>query len=432
MQTLNRLPPQDIEAEQGILGAILLENEAILKAKLKLNPNDFYKQSHGKIYNAMLNLKDDGEPVDIITLSDRLRKTDELEVVGGASYLSRLSGIVPTSANILYHCDIVHEKMVKRNLLRSLIETTEGIYNDTDSLDNLLSKLRNDTAGLVRGRGSKITTMRDLTKELMEFIERRSENKNEISGVPSGFIELDNLTDGFQGGEQIIIAARPGTGKSALAMVCAINAGVPVGIISIEMGSHQMGIRTLSSISGVELWKLRKGILSVTDWHKLTTGCVEAMEKPIYFAFSSKNTAELERTVTQMVELYGCKEIIVDYLQLTKSAEPKKREQEVAEVSRTLKLCATNNNIPMIVLSALNRDVEKRQNKVPVLSDLRESGAIEQDADVVIFLHQKDGKEHEHELELHVAKGRNCGLGQVKLYVDFDTMTFKNFNNESW
>jgi len=411
----DNINPHNLEAEQQILGAILIENNLI--RKIDIGIEDFYAQKHKQIFQAMIQLDMDGLPIDMISLKEK--GIDDL------SFLSSLAMNIVTTANIDYHSKIVKEDANKRKLRTVCLKALSDIPEQT--IDTVLGEMRGGISSLVKGRGSNIISCREIALELNEFIERRAKNQHSLSGVPSGFSDLDELTDGFQGGEQIIIAARPGVGKSSLAMACAENAGVPVGVISIEMGGHQLGIRTLSSLSQVELWRLRKGILSDLNWAQVRSGLVSLSELPIYFSFSSKTTIEIERTITQMLEAFDCRMIIVDYLQLTKGSEPKKREQEVAEVSRTLKLEAVANNIPIISLSQLNRQVEQRENKRPILSDLRESGAIEQDADVVIFLYRE--KPDSPVMEVNIAKGRNCGLGSLKLYFNADTMTFRPYQD---
>lgn len=409
---LDNVNPHSIEAEQQILGAILLDNTII--RKLDISAEDFYVPKHKQIYRAMLEIDNDGMPVDYTILQSKIAKEDII-------YLSQNCD-APTTANAQYHADIVKESSNKRNLKTICLQTINEINNE--SVDSLLNNMRNVLSKLVKGRGCKLVSSSEIAKGLVEFLERRAQNKEDLSGIPSGFKDLDNLTDGWQGGDLIILAARPAQGKSALAMAFAENAGVPVGVISIEMGSHQLGIRSIAKLSGIDLWKLRKGILATHQWPVLLNALSDFAQMPLYFSFSSKSTVEIERTITQMVEVYDCKMIIVDYLQLTKSNESKKREQEVAEVSRLLKIMAQSNNIPIIAVSQLNREVEKRENKKPMLSDLRESGAIEQDADVVMFLYR--GKDNDNLVELNIAKGRNIGLGIIKLYFSGDTMTFRD------
>lgn len=414
---LDNVNPHNLSAEQQILGAIMLDNKII--RRLNLSIDDFYTQKHKQIYKAMLEFDLDGMPIDYATLKTKVVEEDII-------YLSQYCD-APTTANAIYHSDMVKEMSNKRKLKNICLHTINEIDNET--IDSLLGNIRNNMAQLVKGRGCNLASSSEIGKELLEFLERREKNKNELSGIPSGFKDLDNLTDGFQCGDLIVLAARPSQGKSALAMAFAENAGVPVGIISIEMGPHQLGIRSIAKLSGIELWKLRKGILAKHQWPALHGALSDFAQMPLYFSFNSKSTIEIERTITQMIEIYDCKMAIVDYLQLTKSKENKKREQEVAEVSRLLKIMAQSNNIPIIALSQLNREVEKRENKRPILSDLRESGAIEQDADVVMFLY-RENTESDGIVEINIAKGRNIGLGTIKLAFTGDTMTFGDYIRE--
>jgi replicative DNA helicase len=413
------IPPQNNEAEQEVLGAILLDNSAI--AKIDLTTEDFYKKSHSILYRAMLSLHTDNTPIDLITICEILKKDGTLEQIGGISYLSTLVSLTPTAANIKVHADIVKEKAIKRRLRSLCLETIGNI--EEQSLDDLLGYLRHGTAQMVTGRGGDIITTAEIATELLEFVERRRKHRNELSGIKSGFTELDRITDGFQPGDLIIVGGRPSHGKSIFATTCAENSGEPVGVISLEMGPHQMGIRTLSSLSKVEIWKLRKGLFFDTDWPSIHDALSRLSKIKMYFSFTSFDELQIERAITQMVERYGIKMLIVDYLQLTKGATPKKREQEVAGVSRMLKLTAKAHNIPVMALSQLNRKVEEREGKKPMLSDLRESGAIEQDADVVLLLFRANCKE-DGIVEVNVAKGRNTGLGEVKLWFKGDMMTF--------
>lgn len=407
----------NIAAEREVIGTVVLENN--LLRKLNLSTGDFYSRKHRDIYKAMLDLDTDGRPIDLVTLSEKL-------IPDNISYLSQVTSGMITTANLLYHADIIKECANKR----SFKDILQNLLNNLDEpLDDLLIDLRNNITELIKGRGGELISMSSITKELELFLERRSKNQDLLSGIRSGFRDLDILTDGFQRGDLAIIAGRPGSGKSALAMAVAQNAGVPVGVISIEMGAHQIGIRTLASFSGIELWRLRKGILSYEHWGDLNSSLSKMAALPIYFSFSSKNTTEIQRTITGMVESYKCELIIIDYLQLTKGTDFKSREREVAEISRLLKVEAQSNNIPIIAVSQLNREVERRENKRPILSDLRESGAIEQDADIVIFLYRE--KMHSDEIvEVIIAKGRNIGLGTVKLHFSGDTMTFRDLKED--
>lgn len=409
---MDNIVPHNQEAEQQVLGAIIIDNHVI--RRLHLTPEDFYATKHADIYRSMLKLDSDGMPIDLVTLK---------ECKADITYLNLIAMSLPTAANAMYHADIVKEDANKRKLMRACQE----IIGDMDEpVDVLVGKLRTALPDIVRGRGGQVVTAAQMAKNLSDFLERRNRNKSDLSGVASGFKELDYLTDGFQGGDLIILAARPGMGKSALAMVCAENAGIPVGVISIEMGEHQIGIRTISKLSNIEMWKLRKGLILDNNWSSVNAALSRLATLPIYFSFTSKNSMEIERMITQMVETYKCGMVIIDYLQLTRGSDTRKREQEVAGVSRLLKCLAQSHNIPIMAVSQLNREVEKRENKRPMLSDLRESGAIEQDADVVMFLY-RDTTKSAGVAEVIVAKGRNIGLGTVKLWFNGDKMTFEDY-----
>jgi len=408
--------PHNIEAEQEVLGSIILENNLIRKINLSLN--DFYSAKHREIFEAMTKLDIEGTPIDISTLKSR--------GINDVNYLSTMAFIVVSPVNAVYNADIVREDANKRKIGIICRNAMENLQ--TDSVDDTLSKIRGALTLIAKTRGGSIVNTTEIAKEMAEFVDRRINNKDTLSGIPTGFMDLDELTDGFQGGDLILMAARPASGKSALAMEFAENAGVPVGVISIEMGQHQIGIRHISKLSGVTLFNIRKGYLHHEGRiDKVLNACARLAELPIYYSFSSRKIIEMERAITQMIEVYGCKEIIVDYLQLAKGNEAKKREQEVSEISKFLKSMAMIHNVPVIAISALNREVEKREGKRPLLADLRESGALEYDADVVIFLH-KASQENNCVVEAIVAKGRNIALGTVKLWFNGDTMTFRNFS----
>lgn len=415
---LEKIAPHSLEAEEQILGSLILD--ANLIHSIALNEDDFYSLKHRTLFKSIVQLIADRVPVEFISLRERGQDP---------RFISTLVNSVVSTANVQYHTDLVKEYANRRKIRVACMQALQDIQ--AESVDMVMAGLRNSLSNIARDRGKTIVTSRELAVEVGQFLDRRAENRDALSGVPSGFNMLDRLTDGWQGGDLIIVAARPGQGKSALAMIFSENALVPVGIISIEMGAHQLGIRTLATLSQVDLWRLRKGVLDKNNWADVGRGLSKFAELPLYFSFLAKNSTEIERTITQMVQAYECKMIVVDYLQLTKGTHGKKREEEVAEISRLLKIMAQTHNIPIIAISQLNREVEKRENRRPILSDLRESGAIEQDADIVIFLY-KEGKEGEDVLNVDIAKGRNIGLGRIRLHFNGDTMTFSEIDKEEY
>ncbi len=411
--------PHKLEAEQAVIGAIALDSSILRKTSLRAE--DFHSPRHKNIYDAMVCLNREGIPPDPVTLLQKLPKED-------CVYLSNQMAEVLSLSNFSHYEQILKELSQKRQIQKICLETLKSL--DEQSPDEIASNLRRKMAGIIEGKGGKILTSGDIAGALWKFIEGRYQDRGALSGIASGLKDLDILTDGHQPGDLIILAGRPGKGKSALAMFFAVNsarAGYPVGIISLEMGNHQLGVRTLSSLSGVELWKIRKGILSSQDLGLLAKGSDTLTCLPLFFSFSARDSASISRVITEMVEIHGCRLLILDYIQLAKSSGSKeRREREVAEISWILKTSAQIHNIPVIGLAQLNRDAE-RQDRRPILADLRDSGAIEQDADIVLFLYQEgEGSP----LEIIIAKGRNIGIGTVKVVFDPERMRFGDYREE--
>lgn len=405
--------PADIDAEAAVLSAILIANAAI--HKISLDPGDFYKPVHVRIFEVMRQLVLEGAPIDIVTIANKVGRDSKI-----TSELSMLLSAAITDANISYHADILKELSIKRHLRKLGM----SIYGATGTTDEILALIRNEISFLVKGRGGSIVPMSQIASEIAEYVERRAQDRNSISGVTSGFEDIDRVTDGFQKGDLIILAGRPGSGKSALgmAMVQAMASDrVPVGVISLEMGKHQLGIRSLASMAGIEIWRLRKGFFPKESWTSIAISTARMASLPVYFSFDARKITDIERITTQMIDRFGIGFLMVDYLQLARSDDRKKREQEVAEISRVLKTIAQTNDMPVLALAQLNRasEIEKRR---PMLADLRESGAIEQDADVVMFLyHEEEGI-----VDIIFAKGRNIGIGTVRLQWDAEKMTFRD------
>ena len=429
----DKVPPQNIEAEQSVLGAILLDNDALHEAVELLKAEDFYREAHRKIYQAMTELYSKNEPVDLITLNNYLKGRNELEEVGGVQYLSSLASFVPTSANVKYHSRIVREKALVRNLLHSVTDIAKNVYDnelDTDELIDYAEKKIFDLSD--KKIKTSFFTMKELISDTFVTIERLYDKKESITGVPSGFKDMDELTTGFQKGDLIIIGGRPGMGKTAFCLNISQHVGIamkePVAIFSLEMAKEQLVMRMLCSEAKVDSNKVRKGFINKRDdWNKLTNAAGKLAESLIFIDDSSGlSVLEMRAKARRLKQQHGLSLVIVDYLQLMRGrGKFERREQEIAEISRSLKALAKELQVPVIALSQLNRGVETRGgNKNPTLADLRESGAIEQDADVIIFLYrdQKDDMDSKGKVIVDIAKQRNGPTDKISLtFLDYCT-----------
>jgi len=420
---LDRLPPQNLDAEQSVLGAILIDNEALPKALEIIDPDDFYKSSHKKIFNAMIELFDKSEPIDLITLTDCLKRDEALDDIGGISYLSSLVNMVPTSANIRYHTKIVREKALLRGLVRTATDIANRVYEDNFDAEELVDYAEKSIFDISDKRVKvSFAKLKDVIKSSFEMIEQLYDKKETITGVPSGFGDLDELTSGFQRGELIIIGGRPSMGKTAFALNVAQHIGIelrePVAIFSLEMAKEQLAFRLLCAEAMVNASSIRKGFIQKEDWHKLTSAASRLTDAPIFIDDSSSiSVLELRAKARRLKMEHGLSMVVVDYLQLMRGRGSfERREQEISEISRSLKALAKELNVPVIAVSQLNRSVEARRPPKPILADLRESGAIEQDADVILFLYRdeiynKDNPANRGEAEVDIAKQRNGPAG---------------------
>lgn len=396
--TLEKLPPQNIEAEQSVLGSILLDNHALTIALEMLEPEDFYRDTHRKIFSGMVELFDRNEPIDIITLTDQLKRKDDYDAIGGSQYLASLVAMVPTSANIRYHSKIVRERSMLRALLHSVTDIAHNVYEnemDTEELIDYAEKTIFDISD--KRINVSFVKLKHLIKDSFHMIEHLYDRKEAITGVPTGFKELDEITTGLQKGDLIIVGGRPGMGKTAFSLNIAQHVGLklkePVAIFSLEMAKEQLALRMLCSEARVDSHKIRKGFIKKDDWHKLTAAAGNLAESPVFIDDSSSTSVlEMRAKARRLKAEHGLSLIIVDYLQLMRGrGNAERREQEISEISRSLKALAKELRVPVIALSQLNRAVETRGgNKKPTLADLRESGAIEQDADVIIFLYKDE------------------------------------------
>jgi len=418
----DRVLPQNIEAEQSVLGAILIDNEAMSIALELIGPSDFYKDAHKKIFTAMIDLYERHEPIDLITLTDYLRSTNLLDEIGGEQYMAFLATAVPTSANIRQHAKIVKEKALLRALIHSGTEIVKRVFEDPSDPDELLDyaeRLIFDiSAKKVKG---SFVSLKDLMIDTFTTIERLYDRKEAITGIPSGFKDLDEYTSGFQNGDLIIIGGRPSMGKTAFGLNIARYVGVelrePVAIFSLEMSSQQIAFRLLCSEAMVDSSHLKKGMIRKEDWHRLTAAAGRLAESLIFIDDSSNiSVLEMRAKARRLKMEKGLSLIIVDYLQLMRGrGNFERREQEISDISRGLKALAKELDVPVIALSQLNRAVEQRADKRPTLADLRESGAIEQDADVILFLYRDDqynkNSPEKNVAEVNIAKQRNGPAG---------------------
>ncbi|MBI5212747.1 MAG: replicative DNA helicase [Nitrospirae bacterium] len=442
---IDKLPPQNIEAEQSVLGAIILDNEALPKALEVLGSEDFYKDTHRRLYNAMMGLFEKNEPIDIITLTDYLRRSDELDSVGGIPYLSNLANAVPTSANIRYHAKIVREKALLRALIKTATQITTEVYEDSRDADEMVDYAEKMVFDIADKRTkTSFASLKDVIKDTFKMIEHLYDKKEAITGVPSGFKDIDELTAGFQPGDLIIIGGRPGMGKTAFALNIAQHVAIdlkePVAIFSLEMSKEQLAMRMLCSESMVNASHVRKGFIGKQDWPKLTNAAGRLADALIFIDDSSAITVLEVRAKARRLKMeHGALSlVVVDYLQLMRSrGNFERREQEISEISRSLKALAKELKVPVVALSQLNRAVEQRGEKKPTLADLRESGAIEQDADVIMFIYRdeiynKNNPSNKGKAEVNVAKQRNGPTGTVNLTYLADSTRFVDFANVSY
>ncbi len=444
--SLHRLPPQSLEGEMSVLGGVLLDNDALNKAIEILRPEDFYRESHRKIFNALIDLSEKGEPADLVTLTSILQKKGEIEAVGGTTYLATLVDYVPTAANIAYYCNMVKEKALSRNLIHVATEIATRGYESTDVEADLdwAEKSIFEIAGS-KSKASYFST-REIMKDTFKAIEKLYERKELITGTPTGFDDLDVMTAGLQAGDLVIIAGRPSMGKTAFAVNivehAALRAENPTTVIifSLEMGKEQLVQRMLCSVSKVDASRLRTGHLGDSDWPKLTYGAGLLSEAPIFIDDTpSISVLELRAKSRRLKAEHNLGLIVIDYLQLMQGRNAESRQQEISEISRSLKALAKELKVPVIALSQLNRSLENRTDKRPIMADLRESGAIEQDADVIMFVYrdavycdackQRDNscdKGHAKDAEVIIGKQRNGPIGTVHLTFHGEFTRFAN------
>jgi replicative DNA helicase len=423
----DRMPPQNIEAEQAVLGAIFLEPSALTLASEILIPEDFYRASHQKIFNVMLKLNDDGKAVDLITVTEELAAAKLIEDTGGVSYLNELSGSVPTAANIEYYARIVEEKSLLRRLIRTATEIATDGYSREDEVEALLSEAEKSILEVAqRKNAGAFHNIKDVLVRTYDNIEEMHNRVGEITGLETGFVELDRMTAGFQRNDLIIVGARPSVGKTAFALNVAQNVakktGENIAIFSLEMGAEQLVMRLLCAEGNIDAQRLRTGSLTEDDWGKLTMAMGSLSNTGIFIDDTpGVRVGDIRSKCRRLKQEHGLGMILIDYLQLILGSgrSGENRQQEVSEISRSLKQLARELQVPVIALSQLSRGVEQRQDKRPMMSDIRESGSIEQDADIVAFLYRDDYYDKESEnkniIEIIIAKQRNGPTGTVSL-----------------
>ncbi len=423
---MERVPPQNLEAEQSVLGAMLIDKEAILKTEF-LAPEDFYKDSHRKLFETMRDLFEKGEAVDIITVTEELRQRGLLGEVGGVAYLTTLANAVPTAANVEYYARIVQEKATLRRLIQVATEIARRGYAAEEEVEEILDDAERSILGISSRRATGgYYHLKDVMLSAWERIEEVCASKGGITGISTGFRDLDALTSGLQPSDLIVIAARPSMGKTMLclnlARHAAVNLGIPVFIFSLEMAREQLAQRLLCAEAHVDSQRLRSGFLSEADWPKLTDALGRLSKAPIYIDDTPNlSVLEIRAKARRLKAEHGLGMIIIDYLQLMRTrGRAESRQQEISEVSRSLKALARELEVPVVAASQLSRAVEQRTDKRPLLSDLRESGAIEQDADLVAFIYREDyykpQTEKKNIAEIIIAKQRNGPVGKVELY----------------
>ena len=424
--TLDRLPPQNIEAEQSVLGSLLIDRDAIIITAPFLRAEDFYREAHGQIYAAILDLHERREPSDLVTVSDELQRRGQLEQVGGSAYLTSLIGSVPTSIHVEHYAHIVERTSVLRRLIEAAGKIAGLAYAEAEDVDVVVDRAEQILFEVSQQRVTRgLTPIRRLLTDYYDRIEYLHSHQGEIVGLPTGFIDLDRLLGGMQRSDLLIVAGRPGMGKSSLGLTMAYNAALKhkavVAFFSLEMSAEQLVQRLIAGETGITSQRLRIGDIRDIEWDKFVKASGTLSETAIFIDDSPMpSPMEIRTKSRRLAAEFGLQLVIVDYLQLMQGGiRSENRVQEISYISRALKGLARELNIPVVAMSQLSRAVETRQDRRPILSDLRESGSIEQDADVVLFIYRDElydeNSERKHIADILVAKHRNGPTGQVSL-----------------
>ena len=437
-----RVPPQNIEAETSVLGSLMLDKDSIIKVADLLKVGDFYKNDHNDIYEVMLKLYEEREPIDVLSLANRLEELGKLEKMGGSSYLASLVNSVPSASNVVHYAKVVQKKSLLRRLISAASEIVEMGYDESEDVQQVLDVAEQKLFAISQKYMKQdFMPIKSILETAFNRIDELHKSDHAFRGVPTAYPDLDNMLAGLQNSDLIILAARPSVGKTTFALDLARQVGVfakvPVGIFSLEMGADQLVDRMLAAQAGVDLWRLRTGKLSSegpnNDFERLSDAMGVLAQAPIFIDDSgSLNIMEMRTMARRLQAEHNLGLIIVDYLQLMegRSRNGDNRVQEISEISRGLKQLARELNIPVIALSQLSRAVESRPDQIPKLSDLRESGTIEQDADVVMFLYREDRVKPDTPnkgiADVIIAKHRNGPVGKIQLYFEENSTTFKS------
>ncbi len=438
-----KLPPQNIEAEQSVLGSLMLDKDAVLKVADIIEPDDFYKDAHTKIYEIMMELYESREPIDLLSLSNRLEEKKQLERVGGVTYLTTLVNTVPTASHVAHYAEIIKKKRILRTLITASHDISAMSYDENNEIEFILDEAEKRIFNVSQKSAKQsFLPMKSALEDAFSRIDRLHKDQGSLRGLPTGFSDLDNMLGGLQKSDLVILAARPSLGKTTLVLNIASHAAMvgkaSIGIFSLEMSNDQMIDRLIASQAGIDLQKLRSGQLSTegedNDFFRIQEAMGALSEASIFIDDSSSSNVMQMRTMARKLQMeHGLDLIIIDYLQLMQgTGKTENRVEIVSAISRSLKMLARELNVPVIALSQLSRATESRDGQIPKLSDLRESGSIEQDADVVMFIYREDRVKQDTErkniADIIVAKHRNGPVGKVELYFNNNQVAFKNLD----
>lgn len=434
-----RTPPQADDAERSVLGAIMLDKEAMTKVADLLSVGDFYNDHHNTIYEVMLDLYSESSPIDVLSISSKLEDLKKIDTIGGSTFLADLVASVPSASNITYYAKIVQKKAVLRRLISTAGEIADMGYDEAEDLDQTLDSAEQKLFSISqKSLKQEFTSIKSILGEAFDRLDKLHKNKGELRGIPTGFIDLDKILSGLQASDLVILAARPSVGKTSLALdiarQAAVHYGFPVGIFSLEMSSDQLVDRMIAAEGNLDLWRLRTGNLKDSDFSHISDTMGKLSEAPIFIDDTSSANIMSMRTMGRRLQAeHNLGLIIVDYLQLMEGRGQESRVQEISEISRGLKNLAKELNVPIIALSQLSRAIEQRPDQRPKLSDLRESGSIEQDADVVMFIHREHRvnptEDNENAAEIIIAKHRNGPVGSANLYWHGESASYKNLDH---